>query len=164
MTIGQSGDILLADSKQVKHADSDIELLFSNGPTQDEDVKGLFTLSFSYTGSGVISNIEIDISSDGTNWIPVENLTTTPWLTHIDTTDYANGSWTFRARAWDSTANNHTTWFTSGEFDIVNQVPIITTFALSNNGVGTGTSAIDRAWYSLEANGCLLYTSDAADE
>ena len=164
MTIGQSGDILLADSKQAKFAESDIQLVFANGPSQGEDVKGLFTLSFSSTGSGVLSNIEIDISSDSNNWSPVENLTTTPWLTHIDTTDYANGSWTFRARAWDSTANNHTTWFTSGEFDIVNQVPIITSFTLSNSGVGSGTSAIDRAWYSLDANATLGFTWAATDD
>ena len=55
MTIGQSGDMLLADSKQVKFAESDIQLVFSNGPSQGEDVKGLFTLSFSSTGSGVLS-------------------------------------------------------------------------------------------------------------
>ena len=164
MTIGQSGDILLADSKQIKFAESDIELVFSNGPSQGDDVKGLFTLSFASTGSGTLSNIEIDISSDGSNWVPVENLTTTPWLTHVDTTDYANGSWTFRARAWDSTANNHTTWFTSGEFDIVNQVPIITSFTLSNSGVGSGTSAIDRAWYSLDANATLGFTWAAMDD
>ncbi len=126
MTIGQSGDVLLLDSKLVKSADSELTLTFANGPAQDQNVKGLFTLSFASGGSGTISSLEVDISSDGSNWSSVANLTTTPWLTHVDTTAYANGSWTFRARAWDSNVSNHTLWFTSGNFNIVNQVPVIT--------------------------------------
>ncbi|MBT4982586.1 MAG: hypothetical protein HOM85_05940, partial [Euryarchaeota archaeon] len=97
MTIGQSGEVLLLDSKLVKSADSELTLAFANGPTQDQNVKGLFTLSFASGGSGTISSLEVDISSDGSNWSSVANLTTTPWLTHVDTTAYANGSWTFRA-------------------------------------------------------------------
>jgi len=164
MTIGQSGDILLLDSQQVRSVDSELALTFSNGPSQDQDVKGLFTLSMASTGNGTLSNIEIDISSDGTLWSSVTNLTTTPWLTHVDTTNYANGSWTFRARAWDSSVENHTIWFTSGEFNIVNQVPIITSFTLSNTGVGSGVSAIDRAWYPLAANGTLGFDWSVNDD
>lgn len=164
MTIGQSGDILLLDSKQVRSVDSELALIFSNGPSQDQNVKGLFTLSMASTGNGTLSNIEIDISSDGTVWSSVTNLTTTPWLTHVDTTNYANGSWTFRARAWDSSVENHTIWYTSGEFNIVNQVPIITSFTLSNTGVGSGASAIDRAWYPLAANGTLGFAWSASDD
>ena len=164
MTIGQSGDILLLDSKQVRSVDSELALIFSNGPSQDQNVKGLFTLSMASTGDGTLSNIEIEISSDGTVWSSVTNLTTTPWLTHVDTTNYANGSWTFRARAWDSSVENHTIWFAGDEFNIVNQVPIITSFALSNTGVGSGASAIDRAWYPLAANGTLGFTWSASDD
>ena len=164
MTIGQSGDILLLDSKQVRSVDSELALIFSNGPSQDQNVKGLFTLSMASTGNGTLSNIEIEISSDGTVWSSVTNLTTTPWLTHVDTTNYANGSWTFRARAWDSSVENHTIWFAGDEFNIVNQVPIITSFALSNTGVGSGASAIDRAWYPLAANGTLGFTWSASDD
>jgi|TARA_B110000881_G_scaffold57880_1_gene49530 hypothetical protein len=164
MTIGQSGDILLLDSKQVRSVDSELALIFSNGPSQDQNVKGLFTLSMASTGNGTLSNIEIEISSDGTVWSSVTNLTTTPWLTHVDTTDYANGSWTFRVRAWDSSVGNHTIWYTSGEFNIVNQVPIITSFTLSNTGVGSGVSAIDRAWYPLAANGTLGFAWSASDD
>ena len=114
MTIGQSGDVFLLDSKVVKNADSQLTLVFANGPSENQDVKGLYTLSFSSTGSGTISSIEIDISSDGTNWDEVANLTSTPWLKHVDTTEYANGSWTFRARAWDSSVENFSVWATSG--------------------------------------------------
>ena len=38
MTIGQSGDILLADSKQIKFADSDLSLVFANGPSENQAV------------------------------------------------------------------------------------------------------------------------------
>jgi hypothetical protein len=164
MTIGQSGDVFLLDSKVVKSADSQLTLVFANGPSENQDVKGLYTLSFSSTGSGTISSIEIDISSDGTNWDEVANLTTTPWLKHIDTTEYANGSWTFRARAWDSSVENFSVWSTSGQFNVVNQVPVITSFALSNSGYGSGTTALDRAWYALDATGTLAFTWSANDD
>ena len=164
MTMGQSNEIFLTDSKQVKAADSELELVFSNGPSQGQDLKGLFTLSIASSGTGTLSSIEIEISSDGTSWTQVTNLTTTPWLKHVDTTSYANGTWTFRVRAWDSSVSNHTEWYNSEEFNIVNQVPIITSFALSNSGVGSGASAIDRAWYALEADGTLGFTWAASDD
>lgn len=164
MTMGQSGDVFLPDSKVVKSADSELTLVFANGPTEDQDVKGLYTLSFSSTGNGTISSIEIDISSDGTNWDEVANLTSTPWLKHVDTTGYENGTWTFRARAWDSSVGNFSVWSSSGQFNIVNQVPVITSFALSNSGYGSGTTALDRAWYALDANGTLGFTWSASDD
>ncbi|MAX45358.1 MAG: hypothetical protein CMB24_01000 [Euryarchaeota archaeon] len=164
MTIGQSGDVFLLDSKVVKNADSQLTLVFANGPSENQDVKGLYTLSFSSTGSGTISSIEIGISSDGSNWDEVANLTSTPWLKHVDTTEYANGSWTFRARAWDSSVENFSVWSTSGQFNVVNQVPVITSFALSNSGYGSGTTALDRAWYALDANGTLAFTWSANDD
>ena len=164
MTMGQSGDVFLPDSKVVKYADSELTLVFANGPTEDQDVKGLYTLSFSSTGNGTISSIEIDISSDGTNWDEVANLTSTPWLKHVDTTGYENGTWTFRARAWDSSVGNFSVWSSSGQFNIVNQVPVITSFALSNSGYGSGTTALDRAWYALDANGTLGFTWSASDD
>ena len=164
MTMGQSSEVFLPDTEQVKMADSQLSLAFANGPTENQDVKGLYTLSFSSTGSGTIASMEIEISNDDTNWSPVANLTSTPWLKHVDTTAYANGSWTFRARAWDSTADNFTSWFESGEFNIVNQVPLITSFTLANSGVGSGASALDRAWYPIAANGTLEFDWAATDD
>ena len=164
MAMGQSGDVFLPDSKVVKYADSELTLVFANGPTENQDVKGLYTLSFSSTGNGTISSIEIDISSDGTNWDEVANLTSTPWLKHIDTTGYENGTWTFRARAWDSSVGNFSVWSSTGQFNIVNQVPVISSFALSNSGYGSGTTALDRAWYALDANGTLGFTWSASDD
>ena len=164
MTMGQSSEVFLPDDRFVKYADSQLTLQFSNGPSENQDVKGLYTLTFSSTGSGTISSIEIDISSDGSNWTSVANLTSTPWLKHVDTTTYENDSWTFRARAWDSSVENFTLWYTSGEFNIVNQVPVITSFALSNTGYGSGTTALDRAWYSVAADGTLGFTWSADDD
>ena len=164
MTMGQSSEVFLPDTEQIKMADSQLSLAFANGPTENQDVKGLYTLSFSSTGSGTIASMEIEISNDDTNWSPVANLTSTPWLKHVDTTAYANGSWTFRARAWDSVAENFTSWFESGEFNIVNQVPLITSFTLANSGVGSGASALDRAWYPIAANGTLEFDWTATDD
>lgn len=164
MTVGQSSEVFLDDERVIKPSESQLSIQFSNGPTANQDVKGLFTLTFSSTGTGTISSIEIEISSDGNDWSDVANLTSTPWLKHVDTTAYDNDSWTFRVRAYDSDVNNFTNWFTSESFNIVNQVPVITSFGLSNTGVGSGTSALDRAWYSVAADGTLFFTWDADDD
>ena len=164
MTVGQSSEVFLDDGRVIKSSESQLSIQFSSGPNADQDVKGLFTLTFTSTGIGNISSIEIEISNDGNIWSPVANLTSTPWLKHVDTTVYDNDSWTFRARAYDSDVNNFTEWFNSGEFNIVNQVPVITSFALSNTGVGSGTTALDRAWYSVAADGTLFFTWDASDD
>ena len=164
MTVGQSSELFLDDERVIKSSESQLSIQFSSGPTANQDVKGLFTLTFTSSGVGNISSIEIEISRDGSNWSSVANLTSTPWLKHVDTTVYDNDSWTFRARAYDSDVNNFTEWFTSGEFNIVNQVPVITSFALSNSGVGSGTTVLDRAWYSVAADGTLFFTWDASDD
>ena len=164
MTVGQSSDVFLDDERVTKSSESQLSIQYSNGPTANQDVKGLFTLTFTPAGTGTISSIEIEISNDGNTWTQVANLTSTPWLKHVDTTAYNNDSWTFRARAWDSDVGNFTEWFTSGEFNIVNQVPVITSFELTNLGVGSGTSALDRAWYSIATDGTLFFTWDADDD
>ena len=109
MTMGQSPEIFLSDFNESKSSESQLNIVFSNGPDENQDVKGLYTLSFASTGSGTISSIEVEISSDGSNWASIANLTSTPWLKHVDTTQYQNGTYTFRARAWDSyiDINNH---------------------------------------------------------
>ncbi len=164
MTMGQSGDVFLSDNSKVKLSNSNLNLIFANGPAENQEINGLFTLSFSSTGTGNISSIEIDISSDGENWSSVDNLTNTPWLKHIDTTDYENGSWIFRARAWDSDVQEFTNYFTTDEFLISNQIPIITNFQLTNSGYGGGSTATDRAWYALAPNGTLNFIWSASDD
>ncbi len=164
MALGQNNPAILQDSHTSNASASDLILSFTNGPSEGDTVKGLYTVSFSSTGSGTISSIILEISDDGSDWTSVTNITSTPWLSHVDTTQFANGTWTFRAMAWDSVAENHTTWFSSGEFTIANQAPVITSFALTNSGVGSGETAIDRAWYYLESNGTLSFTWTASDD
>ena len=55
-------------------------------------------------------------------------------------------------------------WSSSGQFNIVNQIPVIIEFSLSNTGVGSGNSALDRAWYALEENGTLSFAWTANDD
>ena len=88
MTIGQSPEIFLSDFNASKSSESQLNIIFSNGPDENQHVKGLYTLSFASTGSGTISSIEVEISSDGSNWASIANLTSTPWLKHVDTTQY----------------------------------------------------------------------------
>ena len=46
--------------------------------TANEDVTGLYTVTISSSGTGTISSMIIEISSDGSDWDEVVNLTTTP--------------------------------------------------------------------------------------
>lgn len=119
MTIGHSGEIYFLGDNEVKSSSSSLNLVFANGPSENEVVTGLFTLSISSTGNGNISSIEIDISSDGSNWSSVANLTNTPWLKHVDTTAYLNDTYIFRARAWDSDVQSFTGYFTTDRKSVV---------------------------------------------
>ncbi|MDP7374818.1 MAG: hypothetical protein QF445_04870, partial [Candidatus Poseidoniaceae archaeon] len=68
MTVGQSSEVFLDDRRVVKSSESQLTIQFSNGPTANQDVKGLFTLTLTSTGTGTISSIEIEISNDGNSW------------------------------------------------------------------------------------------------
>ena len=153
----------LDDSKTNFFTNSDLTLGFSNGPIQNQDVTGLLSLSFSMSGEANVSSLLIELSSDGNSWTTVTNLTTTPWLTYFDTTSYTNGSYTLRATAWDDDVNESVI-ATSGTFNIVNQVPVITIFTALNAAAGTGTSASDRAWFGIATDGTLAYRWGASDD
>ncbi len=154
----------LADSMTKMNSESTVSITFSNGPSNGDSVTGVYTLSFSLTGNGNIASIEIDISSDGENWTSLTNISTAPWLTYFDSTNYDNGSWIFRARGWDTSVTNHTIWYNSGNFNIVNQVPVITSFEVTNPGVGGGDSALDRKWFSINSTDSLTFIWNATDD
>ncbi len=164
ITIGQTNPSFLADSHLVNNAPSALSLDFANGPEASDTVNGLFTISISSTGTGNISSIVIEISSDGSNWSDVVNLTSTPWITYFDSTSYDNGSWNLRVNAYDDDVSNNTTWFSSGFFDIANHEPVISTFILKNSGSGSGDNAIERKWLSIPANGTLEFEYSVDDD
>ncbi len=164
MTMNYNGNYLLDDLEDKNFSSSNLTLSFSNGPNNNEDVTGLFTVSIGSSGTGTISSMVIEISSDNTTWNEVVNLTTTPWLTYLDTTAYTNDSYVLRVKAYDSDVNEFTNWYSSGEFNIVNQVPVITSFTLSNTGFGSGESALNRAWYNVPSNGTLSFSWSATDD
>ena len=101
MAIGQSGKFYLSDDLVKSQSSSSLSLSFPNGPTANEDVTGLYTVTISSSGTGTISSMIIEISSDGSDWDEVVNLTTTPWLTYLDSTSYTNESYTLRVKAYD---------------------------------------------------------------
>ena len=137
---------------------------FANGPAEDDVVKGLHTLSFSIGGTGTITSILVEKSSNsGANWQSLTNLTSTPWLTQLDTTSLSNGTWVLRAIAWDSDTSENIS-ATSGNFTIANQVPIITGFSANNPSSGSGESADDRAWFAIDSDGWIGFTWSASDD
>ena len=142
---------------------SSLAIGFSNGPAQNDDIKGTYALTFSVAGTGTLDSLLIEITTDETTWITVVNLTTTPWMFPFDTTDLTNGTYKLRASGWDSDTESFSQ-ATSGWFDIVNQVPAITTFTVLNPDAGNGASLSERAWFNIGAQDSLSFRWGASDD
>lgn len=149
--------------EHINYSSSNLVLTFTNGPTTNQDITGLHSLTFGMAGDANVSSLLIEISADGTVWSTVKNITSAPWLTYFDSTAYANDSYTLRATAWDDDVNESIV-ASSGTFNVVNQVPVITIFTVLNAAVGTGNSASDRAWFGIDTDGTLEYRWGASDD
>ncbi len=147
----------------VAESNSDIAITFTNGPSDSESITGVYTLSFALSGSNSVASLNIEISSDGSTWTNVASLSSSPWVTYLDTTTYTNGSYELKATAYDATAGENVVQL-SPLFNIANQIPVITQFNVNNIEYGTGTSASDRAWFSIAADGVLEFTWGASDD
>ena len=142
---------------------SNLAIGFSNGPAQNDDIKGTYALTFSVAGTGTLDSLLIEITTDESTWNTVVNLTTTPWMYPFDTTSLTNGTYKLRASGWDSDTESFSQE-TSGWFDIVNQVPAITTFTVLNPDAGNGASLSDRAWFNIGAQDTLSFRWGASDD
>ena len=142
---------------------SNLQMTFSNGPTASDSITGQYQMTFSLSGDANVSSILIELSSDGASWSTITNLTSVPWLTYFDSTAHANGTYTFRATAWDDDVNESVV-VTSNSFSIANQVPLITIFTALNADVGSGDSASDRAWFSIDADEAIAFRWGASDD
>ena len=96
-------------------------------------------------------------------WTNIANLTSSPWVTYLDTTAFSNGTYELRATAYDSTVSENVVE-TSQSFTIDNQIPVITEFSINNIEYGSGTSASDRAWFSTASDGILEFSWNAVDD
>lgn len=152
----------LAEETVIAQSNSDVTITFTNGPSSSQSLTGVYTLSFSFGGSGTVTSLTIEIS-DGTTLNNVATLTTSPWVTYLDTTTLANGSYTLKATAYDDTVAENVVEV-SPSFTIDNQIPIITQFTVDNIEYGTGSSAIDRAWFSIDSTAALEFSWNAADD
>jgi hypothetical protein len=141
---------------------SDVAITYTNGPSSSQSITGLYTISFSFSGSGTVNSLLVEIS-DGSTWSTVATLTSSPWLTHLDSTTYSNGAYTLRATAHDSTAGEDVIQL-SNSFTIDNQIPVITIFTVLNPIVGSGASANDRAWFNIDSTGTLEFRWGAIDD
>ena len=157
-----SNNSIELDKNYLQFSNSDVIITFSNGPSNGQSITGVFTVSFSLGGTGTVSSLLVEIS-DGVSWTTVTNLTSSPWLTYLDSTSYSNGSYTLRATAYDSTAEESVVEI-SNPFTIDNQVPEITIFTVLNPNIGTGISANDRAWFNIESTGTLEFRWGAIDD
>ena len=144
-------------------SNSDVAISYSNGPTAGQSLTGVYTLSFSFSGTGTVTSLDVEISDDSTTWSNVATLTSSPWVTYLDTTTFSNGAYELRATAYDSTVSENVVEI-SPSFNIDNQVPVITAFSVSNIEYGTGASASDRAWFSTAADGVLEFSWNAVDD
>ena len=142
---------------------SNLAIGFSNGPAQSDEVKGTYALTFSVAGTGTLDSLLIEITSDESTWTTVVNLTTTPWMYPFDTTGLTNETYKLRASGWDSDTESFSQ-ATTGWFDIVNQVPSITTFTVLNPDAGNGASLSDRAWFNIGSQDALSFRWGASDD
>ena len=152
----------LPEEAIIAQSNSDVTISYTNGPNSGQSLTGVYTLSFSFSGSGTITSLTIEIS-DGTTWTNVAVLTSSPWVTYLDTTTLTNGSYTLKATAYDDTVAENVVEV-SPSFTIDNQVPIITQFTVANIEYGTGNSALDRAWFSIDSTDSLDFSWNAADD
>ena len=155
--------VLLVEETNIAESNSDVGISFSNGPTNGQSLTGVYTLSFSFSGTGTVSSLDVEISDDSTLWTNIATLTSSPWVTYLDTTAFANGTYELRATAYDSTVSENVVE-TSQSFTIDNQIPVITEFSINNIEYGSGTSASDRAWVSTASDGILEFSWNAVDD
>ena len=155
-------DNQLPEEAIIAQSNSDVTISYTNGPSNGQSLTGVYTLSFSFSGSGTITSLTIEIS-DGTAWTNVAVLSTSPWVTYLDTTTLSNGSYTLKATAYDDTVAENVVEV-SPSFTIDNQIPVITQFTVANIEYGTGTSALDRGWFSIDSTANLDFSWNAADD
>ena len=155
--------VSLDDETNIAESNSDVAISFSNGPTNGQSLTGVYTLSFSFSGTGTVSSLDVEISDDSTLWTNIASLTSSPWVTYLDTTAFSNGTYELRATAYDSTVSENVVEI-SQPFTIDNQIPVITEFSINNIEYGSGTSASDRAWFSTAADGILEFSWNAVDD
>ena len=153
----------LTDELNNFDSNSDVAISYSNGPTAGQSLTGVYTLSFSFSGTGTVTSLDVEISDDSTTWSNIATLTSSPWVTYLDTTTFSNGAYELRATAYDSTVSENVVEI-SPSFTIDNQIPVITDFSVSNIEYGTGASASDRAWFSTAADGVLEFSWNAVDD
>ena len=142
---------------------SGLNIAFSNGPAQDDEIKGTHAVTFSVGGTGTLASLLLEITTDESTWTTLVNLTTTPWMYPFDTTSMTNDTYKLRASGWDSDSESFAL-AESGWFDIVNQVPAITTFTVLNPDAGTGASLSNRAWFNIGAQDTLSFRWGASDD
>lgn len=154
----------LADVNEAEQSGaSGLAIGFSNGPAQDDDIKGTHALTFSVGGTGTLESLLVEITTDESTWTTLVNLTTTPWMYPFDTTAMTNDTYKLRASGWDSDSESFAL-AESGWFNITNQVPVITTFTVLNPDAGTGASLSDRAWFNIGAQDSLSFRWGASDD
>jgi hypothetical protein len=142
---------------------SNLTIAFSNGPSQDDEVKGTKVVTFAVTGTGTLTSLLVERTSDESTWTTVVNLTSTPWVYPFASTTVTNGTYKLRASGWDSDSESFAV-ATTDWFNITNQVPVITTFTALNPDAGTGTSLADRAWFNIASNGAISFRWGASDD
>ena len=155
---------ILEDTPEIHQSGaSGLNIAFSNGPAQDDEIKGTHAVTFSVGGTGTLASLLLEITTDESTWTTLVNLTTTPWMYPFDTTSMTNDTYKLRASGWDSDSESFAL-AESGWFDIVNQVPAITTFTVLNPDAGTGASLSDRAWFNIGAQDTLSFRWGASDD
>lgn len=155
--------ILPMPAQSVGARNSDVTISFSNGPDTGDSIVGTYTLGFTASGSNSLVSLTIELF-DGDSWSEITTLTGgSPWTYYWDTTILDNGTYRLRVSGEDSVGDD-TAVFSTENFTISNQVPVITSFTLADVVVGDGSSPSARAWTKTLANETLIFNWSADDD
>ncbi len=135
------------------------ELTFSGGPSAGQVISGTYTVVASNVANMSYINMEV---WDGAAWAAIANITSAPWLTAWDTTQYSDGDYKLRMNGTFVNTTS-TDWIESPTFTLDNTAPSGLSFSISNAIIGDGSSTVNRAWFNIESSGSLTFSWSASD-
>ena len=68
----------LSDEYSTLESNSDVVISYSNGPSSGQSLTGVYTLSFSFSGTGTVTSLDVEISDDSNTWSNICLLYTSP--------------------------------------------------------------------------------------
>lgn len=134
---------------------------FSGGPNENQIISQEYTILISTSSSSSMDYIDVELE-DGSTWVPIANITNTPWLEQWDTTAHSDGDYKLRIRGTYDNGTS-TDWVESPTFTLDNTNPSGLSIEIADAEMGDGSSTINRAWLKTVEDGTLTFNWSATD-